>query len=100
MMFAIYRNLYVGLIGLLMLAMPLFAGGPDGLKVRVAVIDFEDKAGYGHNIGRGVADMVVTSLVETKKFTVLERAEMDKNHERDYAWRERHRYTIDGSEDW
>jgi curli biogenesis system outer membrane secretion channel CsgG len=48
------------------------------LKKRVAVINFEDKAGYGHNVGRGVADMLVTSLVESEKFIVIEREELDE----------------------
>ncbi len=48
------------------------------LKKRVAVINFEDRSGYGHNIGRGVADMLVTSLVESDKFIVIERAELDE----------------------
>ena len=47
------------------------------LKKRIAVINFEDRSGYGHNIGQGVADMLVTSLVESKKFIVIERAELD-----------------------
>jgi len=29
------------------------------LKKRVAVMDFEDKARYGHNIGSGLADMLL-----------------------------------------
>lgn len=48
------------------------------LKKRIAVISFEDRSGYGHNIGRGVADMLVTSLVESDKFIVIERAELDE----------------------
>lgn len=40
-------------------------------------MDFEDKAGYGHNIGSGLSDMLVTSLVESKKFIVIERAELE-----------------------
>jgi curli biogenesis system outer membrane secretion channel CsgG len=49
-----------------------------GLKKRVAVVNFEDRSGYGHNIGRGVADMLVTSLVESEKFIVIERSELDE----------------------
>ena len=54
----------------------VFAQG--GLLKRVAVINFEDKSGYGHNIGEGIADMLVTSLVESKKFMVIERAELEE----------------------
>jgi len=48
------------------------------LKKRVAVINFEDRAGYGHNVGRGVSDMLVTALVESDQFTVIEREELDE----------------------
>ncbi len=48
------------------------------LKKRIAVVAFEDKANYGHNVGRGISDMLVTSLVKTGKFIVLEREELDK----------------------
>jgi curli biogenesis system outer membrane secretion channel CsgG len=56
----------------------VFAQDLTGLKKRIAVINFEDKAGYGHNVGRGVADMLVTSLVESDKFIVIEREELDQ----------------------
>jgi curli biogenesis system outer membrane secretion channel CsgG len=48
-----------------------------GLKKRIAVVKFKDKSSYGHNIGQGVADMLVTKLVESKKFLVVERNELD-----------------------
>jgi len=48
------------------------------LKKRVAVVAFTDKANYGHNIGSGIADMLVTALVESKKFIVVERNELNK----------------------
>ncbi len=47
------------------------------LKKRIAVMDFEDRAGYGHNIGQGLSDMLVTTLVKTGKFNVIEREELD-----------------------
>jgi curli biogenesis system outer membrane secretion channel CsgG len=55
-----------------------FAQDLSALKKRIAVINFEDRSGYGHNIGQGVADMLVTSLVESNKFIVIERAELDE----------------------
>jgi curli biogenesis system outer membrane secretion channel CsgG len=61
---------------IIFLSMQIFAQG--GLLKRVAVVNFEDKSGYGHNIGEGIADMLVTSLVESKKFMVIERAELDE----------------------
>lgn len=42
------------------------------------MVSFTDKSGYGHNIGSGMADMLVTSLVESKKFIVIERNELDQ----------------------
>jgi curli biogenesis system outer membrane secretion channel CsgG len=56
----------------------VLAGDLTGLKKRIAVINFEDKSGYGHNIGSGIADMLVTSLVESDKFMVIERAELEE----------------------
>jgi len=48
------------------------------LKKRVAVVEFHDMAGYGHNIGDGMADMLVTALVESGKFMVIERKQLAK----------------------
>lgn len=48
------------------------------LKKRVAVVDFTDKANYGNNIGSGIADMLVTALVESDRFIVIERNELDQ----------------------
>ena len=48
-----------------------------GLKKRIAVVNFEDKARYGHNIGQGIADMLVTKLVESNQYLVVERNELD-----------------------
>ena len=53
-------------------------------KKRVAVFEFEDKSGHryhwwnGQSVGRGMADMLVTELVKTKKYTVIERSALDK----------------------
>ncbi|MFH1415054.1 MAG: CsgG/HfaB family protein [Elusimicrobiota bacterium] len=45
----------------------------------IAVMDLEDKSGYhGADIGSGMADMLVTGLVETKKFKVIEREALKK----------------------
>src|SRR3972149_169760 len=49
------------------------------LKKRVAVARFEDRSGTGWNhIGDGVADMLITALVKSGSFLVLERQEMEK----------------------
>lgn len=49
------------------------------LKKRIAVARFEDRSGSGWNhIGDGVSDMLVTALVKSGQFLVLERQEMEK----------------------
>lgn len=73
------RNLFFSIL-ILLISFSLQVGAQDltSLKKRIAVINFEDKAGYGHNVGRGVSDMLVTSLVESEKFVVIEREELDE----------------------
>ena len=71
-------NLLHILLALLFLSGNLISSDLENLKKRVAVVSFTDKANYGHNIGSGIADMLVTSLVESKKFIVIERNELDK----------------------
>lgn len=67
------------LIGLILLfGLQAFAGDLQGLKKRIAVIDFEDRSGWGHNIGSGLADMLVTELVKSKQFMVIEREELNQ----------------------
>ncbi len=56
----------------------IFAGDLQGLKKRIAVVDFEDRSGWGHNIGTGLADMLVTELVKSGNFMVVERQELSK----------------------
>jgi len=56
----------------------IFAGDLQGLKKRIAVVDFEDRSGWGHNIGTGLADMLVTELVKSGDFMVVERQELSK----------------------
>lgn len=58
--------------------MQIFAGDLQGLKKRIAVVDFEDRSGWGHNIGTGLADMLVTDLVKSGSFMVVERQELSK----------------------
>ncbi len=66
------------LLAMALLTTSLFSSDLKNLKKRVAVVSFTDKANYGNNIGNGIADMLVTSLVESKKFIVVERSELDK----------------------
>ncbi len=49
------------------------------LKKRVAVSRFEDRSGSGyHSLGEGIADMLVTALVKSGKFIVIERQEIER----------------------
>lgn len=54
------------------------------MKKRVAVFEFEDKTDHrvrwwtGQSVGRGMADMLVTSLVKSGRYRVIERQEIDK----------------------
>lgn len=66
-------------ISVLLLALLFVLSANAQLKKRVAVSRFEDRAGTGYNhLGEGVADMLVTALVKTNKFSVLERQELER----------------------
>ena len=51
-----------------------------GPKRRIGVIDFDDKSAYGKNRGLGEAasDILITELVKTGKFIVVERDKINK----------------------
>ena len=53
-----------------------------GPKKRIAVLEFEDKSGHQHggwhDVGRGMSDSLVTALVKTNRFIVIEREQIDK----------------------
>ncbi len=72
--------LVVGLAGVLQRA----AAQERQLKKRVAVLNFEDRTdrrarwGGGETPGTGMADMLTTALVQSGRYTVLERAEIDR----------------------
>jgi curli biogenesis system outer membrane secretion channel CsgG len=61
---------------------PAPAGDDPGIKFRIIVGEFEDKAEHGwyHGAGpgAGMADMLITALVKTGKFRVFERAALDE----------------------
>ena len=52
----------------------------DGPKARIAVAEFEDKTAsagaYRAEYGRGMADMLTTSLFQTNRYVVLERQKL------------------------
>lgn len=64
-------------ISLLLAAAPGYCAG----KKIICVMELEDKSSHNHswrNVGTGVADMMVTALAETKKYTLIEREKLDK----------------------
>ena len=60
------------------------AGDLKKMKKRVAVFEFEDKTDHrvrwwtGQSVGRGMADMLVTSLVKSGRYRVIERQEIEQ----------------------
>ncbi|HCC46518.1 MAG TPA: hypothetical protein DEQ38_00115 [Elusimicrobia bacterium] len=56
------------------------ANGWCGGKKIICVLDLEDKSNHSHswrNVGTGVAEMMVTALAETKKYTLIEREKLE-----------------------
>src|SRR5580693_9452771 len=52
--------------------------GMVGLKRRVGVLDFQNKTKYGENrIGGAASDILITELVKSGKFIVVERDKLD-----------------------
>lgn len=58
-------------------------GGPEGLRKMIAVVEFEDKSDRSHwrwtgpDPGTGMSDMLVTALVQSGEFMVLEREQLN-----------------------
>ncbi|MCI0494725.1 hypothetical protein L0Z72_06925 [candidate division KSB1 bacterium] len=77
-------NIALSLALLLILAAIAPAQSPKALKKRVAVFAFEDKTDHtwhwwtGQPVGQGMADMLVTELVKSGKYKVIERQEIEK----------------------
>lgn len=52
-----------------------------GGKKIICVMDLDDKSSHSHgwqNVGTGVAEMLVTALADSKKYTLVEREQMEK----------------------
>ena len=49
-----------------------------GPRLRIAVVDFENKTTYGQRLGTASADILVTELGHTDRFILIERAKLDK----------------------
>ena len=69
------------------LAVPAFAQTPAPARKRVAVLDFDyatvrsyvaDIWGSDQDIGRGIADMLVTQMVRNGTYSVVERKQLDR----------------------
>jgi curli biogenesis system outer membrane secretion channel CsgG len=77
-------NIALSLTLLLILVAIAPAQTPKALKKRVAVFAFEDKTDHswhwwtGQPVGQGMADMLVTELVKSGKYKVIERQEIEK----------------------
>jgi curli biogenesis system outer membrane secretion channel CsgG len=72
------KNNFLALSAALLLAVPS-AGWCAGKKI-VCVMDLEDKSSHSHswqNVGTGIAEMMVTALSETKKYTIIEREKLE-----------------------
>ncbi|MFH1074303.1 MAG: CsgG/HfaB family protein [Candidatus Firestonebacteria bacterium] len=72
------KKLVMMLIALAVAVSPALAGN----KKRIAVMDFEDKAQGQHagwrSPGKGMADMLVTALAKSNKYSVIEREQLEK----------------------
>ncbi|MCK5598183.1 hypothetical protein KAI78_01045 [bacterium] len=71
------KKILLSLAIVILISGTVFAAGP---KMRVAVSSFEDKTNsYGHwEIGSGISDMLITELVQTEKYSVMERSQLNK----------------------
>jgi curli biogenesis system outer membrane secretion channel CsgG len=70
-----FRHFVFLLVSLLLVAAP----AQTQLKKRLAVSRFEDRTGSGyHSLGEGIADMLITALVKSGKFIVIERQEIER----------------------
>jgi curli biogenesis system outer membrane secretion channel CsgG len=69
---------------LIFTAVALLAGTLNGWcagKKIVCVLDLEDKSSHSsswQNVGTGIADMMVTALADTRKYTLIEREKLEK----------------------
>lgn len=57
---------------------PVKAVKVEGPKLRIAVVDFENKSAYGQRLGTAAADILVTELARTDRFILIERAKLEK----------------------
>src|SRR3990170_6174560 len=79
-------TIVVSVMHALLLLTPLDLQAKDkeykGPKKRIAVLEFAEKSGNQHSgwhdVGRGMSDSLVTALVKTNRFIVIEREQINK----------------------
>lgn len=49
-----------------------------GPKLRIAIVEFENKTTYGQRLGTASSDILVTELAKTDRFILLERQKLEK----------------------
>ncbi len=87
-MASIKKTFLISLLLFTTFSFPFLASGQNdskqGKKKRVAVLTFEDKTssgyrwGYYKDVGDGVTEMILTELVKSGKYQVIERTRIDK----------------------
>lgn len=76
--FFILLHLYLLLISCSTIT-PLLGGGAQALKKRIAVLEFEDKTAHEKGkLGEVVTDILITELVGSERFIVVERTKIKK----------------------
>lgn len=57
---------------------PVLANKVIGPRLRIAVVEFENKTTYGQRLGTASADILVTELAKTDRFILVERQKLEK----------------------
>ena len=57
---------------------PVLAEKITGPRLRIAVVEFENKTVYGSRLGTAAADILVTELARTGRFILVERQKLEK----------------------
>ncbi len=72
----ITKSVFAGLVLLALGFISLASFGQN--KMKIAVMDFKAAVGVNQNEVSGLSDMLINSLYETGKFTIIERYQLDK----------------------
>jgi curli biogenesis system outer membrane secretion channel CsgG len=57
---------------------PVLAEKITGPRLRIAIVEFENKTTYGQRLGTASADILVTELAKTDRFILIERQKLEK----------------------